>query len=122
MTTYYHHRSLRHHHAGYIGFVEEYELRAFEYEYEDKNGELIREYGVYLPDGTRKTGFATPDEALRSADEYLRREGWVTDRSVAARRATREVELRKAGRLRFDGPHFNQAEFEACQREILEIH
>ena len=63
----------------------------------------------------------TRDEAETMMVSILEHEGWTTDKSLAERRAAKELELRLSGRLRFAGPNFKKAEFEACQREIMEI-
>ena len=63
----------------------------------------------------------TREEAEAMMVSILENEGWTTDKSLAARRAAKELELRVSGKLRFAGPHFKKPEFEACQREIMEI-
>ena len=61
------------------------------------------------------------EEAENMMVSILEHEGWTTDKSLAERRAAKELELRVSGKLRFAGPHFKKADFEACQREIMEI-
>jgi hypothetical protein len=62
----------------------------------------------------------TREEAEAMMVSILEHEGWTTDKSLAERRAAKELELRISGRLRLAGPNYNKAEFEACQREIME--
>lgn len=63
----------------------------------------------------------TREEAEAMMVSILEHEGWTTDKALAERRAAKELELRISGKLRFAGPKFKKAEFEACQREIMEI-
>ena len=70
----------------------------------------------------RSTGYCdTREEAEAMMVSILEHEGWTTEKALAERRAAKELELRISGKLRFAGPHFKKAEFEACQREIMEI-
>jgi hypothetical protein len=61
----------------------------------------------------------TREEAEAMMVNILEHEGWTTDKALAERRAEKELELRISGKLRFAGPNFKKADFEACQQEIM---
>lgn len=85
------------------------------------NRELAGKFIAIACNLGRSTGPCdTREEAQAMMASILEREGWTTDKALAERRAAKELELRISGKLRFAGPNFKKAEFEACQREIME--
>jgi hypothetical protein len=112
MTTFYRHRSRKDLDKGYIPLIDECTPHI-----EEDNDGGFRAYvsGVII------TSNGTRQDAIESAENHLKTIGWTTNRVVAEKRAAKEIELRKSGRLRSSGKNFNKEEADKCAQEIMSI-
>ena len=111
--TYYLHDTIRND-SGYEPVIREHRLTT---KYDTRN----REWIVTLPHATSLilADATSKEEALQGGGERLLRDNWTTDRALAVRRAAKMLELKAAGKMKFDGPRsVNQ---KACVAEILAV-